>query len=310
MKIRISIDKATALKAGKDKHGRVVVDVPAESLTQEQRNELAEQTWESREQPVADYYLDSDTTSRQASQDVAEATPDAIRLILDRLIAVRQKKKAAEAAEKAEKAAKTAAEIAEFKQAFAKNPSVSIIEEYRKYRPAYLLRCNHAELATENAWAESECERLNAERDAEEKRKYEAEKAQKEAGKDALKAWSGEHGSELLKARIEDGFEWLGLAEREYANFVVASLGDEIEIPDHDTQKESERTTPTIDEIKRLRAVRNSIEGKPAKAELVWAEYTEKKEEYDDEDAETKRTEIKVTVTCPTGREIEKYYAI
>jgi len=295
MKIRILIDKTTALKAGKDNYGRAVVDVPAESLTPEQRNELAEHTWLSGEQPVADYYLCDDPVSLQASRDVAEATPDAIRLILDRLIAARRERKAAEEAEKAKKAA----EVAEFKRKFAENPSIAITDEYRKFYPASLLLCNHADLAEEKKWAESECARLNAEQNEKEKREREEEKAKKEAGKAALKEWAGEHGSDLLKARIADGFHWEGLAEHEWSESLVAFLGKQIESADT-VHCIEESTTPSLDKIHRLRDVRGRLPANAAAA-LAWLT-------YDGEEGRWSRTELKVTVTCPTGRELEYFY--
>ena len=157
--------------------------------------------------------------------------------------------------------------------------------------------------------------RQQAEAAAKAEREREAAKAKaiKDAGEKTLRLWIGTGGSALLKARIEDGFEWVGLAEREYANAVVSDLGGEIEFPEYEEQKESKRTTPTIEEITRLRDIHAAIEGKPATAELIWSEYEVKiEDEYGatNQTEKTKRAEVKVTVTCPTGRTLDYYYGI
>lgn len=304
MKIRISIDKVEALKAGKDKYGPIVVDVPAESLTLEQRIELAEYTaCRSQEQPQADFYLD---THRSPTQGISEGSPDAVRLILDRLIEIRRTDEAKKAEEKAKK-------IADFRKRFSEDPRKAAISwtAYREVEPAKLLE-EIPELSDALQWAKSECNKIEQEQaiakiknQEQEEKKKELErkrlaeiKAQKEADENVLREWAEANGSDLLKARIADKFEWIGMAEKEFTASVVVELGEEIDIPDHEKNEELERTTPTLPEIQRLREVRKLLEEKPARCELIWATY----------DNEIKRAELKVTVTTPTDRDVDFYY--
>lgn len=305
MKIRISIDKVEALKAGKDKYGPVVVDVPAESLTPEQRAELAEQTWSRGDQPIADFYLDCGDGLKE-SKGIAEATHDTVRMILDRLIAIRREKEIKKAAEEVEAKEKLVKETEEFLKKFAKNPREAAIEiRWNNPEPISLLQKNIPELAEVAQWAKEECEKIREELNQEKARNQQLEKdraalakAQKKANENALREWAETNGSDLLKARIADNFEWIGLAEREFALSIVSELGSELDIPDHEENEELERTTPTLPEIQRLREVRKLLEGKPARCELIWATYND----------EIKRAEIHVVVTTPTGRIVDFYY--
>lgn len=71
----------------------------------------------------------------------------------------------------------------------------------------------------------SEClERLVAKR--ERQAKDEAERAAQMArGKEILKSWVAHKGSELLRERLEGGFEWLSLAAEEYSRRHLETLG-------------------------------------------------------------------------------------
>ena len=160
--------------------------------------------------------------------------------------------------------------------------------------------------------AVTECNRLNELAKLAKAAAEAAEKAKKEVGVKILRTWADSNGSDLLKARIADGFEWVGLAEREYANSVVSDMGEEVDAPEYESVKASERTTPTLEEIHRLREIRKGIEGKPATADLKWLEYTLAAEDEYGTTGETekvKQAEVEVTVECPTGREVEFYYA-
>lgn len=210
------------------------------------------------------------------------------------------------------------AAILSYLQAHATGDNVAIAEAGR-------LLVTNALAAEVRSKAQAEAEReqmrpeIEARQQAEAAAKVEREreaakaKAIKDAGEQTLRDWTNANGSELLKARIVDGFEWVGLSEREFANAVVSDLGGEIEFPEYEEQKESKRTTPTIEEITRLRDIRAAIEGKPATAELIWSEYEVKiEDEYGaaNQTEKTKRAEVKVTVTCPTGRTLDYYYGI
>lgn len=50
---------------------------------------------------------------------------------------------------------------------------------------------------------------------------------QQQHGTEELAQWARQHGSPLLQARLEEGFEWLDLAHWEYAQALLAELGVE-----------------------------------------------------------------------------------
>ncbi len=116
-------------------------------------------------------------------------------------------------------------------------------------------------------------------------------------------AWAGNNGSELLKARINGRFEWVGLAEQEFAASIVAGMGEVSEDPATGVEDTGDRTTPTLEEIRALEAAHKLLDGKPAEVQLFWVKY-----ETDDDGETVQRCELIVTVTCPTGRDIEYSY--
>jgi len=306
MKVRINIDKIAALKAGKDRHGYHVIAVPAESLTHEQREELAKYATSSADREVsADFALHGGTGElTYSTTGVVDPSPDSVKTILDRLIEYRKKEAADKAAEQARQKAELDIDVADFLVKFAIDNSAAIEQNYGTWQPIRLLRCNENDqrLGEAMAWAKGEVKRLAAESKAADEKEL-AEKAESQAkGIAELKAWAEANGSELLRERIAGEFEWIGLAEKEYGNSVVADFGELLEIPDYEDQEESERTTPSLEEIKRFREVCKIAEGKPASVKLVWSKYT-----FADQDA-IKRAEIVVTVKCPTGRELDYYY--
>lgn len=322
MKVRISINKSTALKAGKDRYGYVVVDVPAESLTPLQRETLADCTSSPSNDNgfKADFYLDMKFTYSNPyggiEDTVSDPTSDEVRRLLDHIATVDAQRKAEDAQRKAEDAAEDAAKAEAAKAKYAANlaewkarPVADRIEKrYFQWQPTW--DCGDG--TPEHDEAIAECERRNAAEKAEEAEKAALAKAAKDAGIAALHAWAVEHGSATLKARIEDGYEWIGLAQSEYGDSVVAELGEECgcELYDEDP-KISERTTPTLEEIEAVRSLRKRLEGKPATVALKWVEYTATPdpEDYDSGDPETsKRAELCVKVTTPTGSVRVYYY--
>jgi hypothetical protein len=122
----------------------------------------------------------------------------------------------------------------------------------------------------ESAFAQA-YERLRREKEEQERKlrqeaeEQERKRKERERGIENLRAWAIENGSELLRARIEEGFEWIDLAKKEYAlqflsDFEIVSLPREGEI--------KERNKPSIEEINALRSVRNAL-GDKGRARLV-----------------------------------------
>lgn len=170
-----------------------------------------------------------------------------------------------------------------------------------------------AAVADRRRLAEEETARHLAEREARDK----AERAERERlaadGLAKLQEWGERHGSDLLRARIADGFEFVRLAEAEYGDATMTTLGLE-KLPDapdgYGDGKDEDRTTPTMDEIQALRAVRQIIQHRktPAVAEIRWVKYKplDDPHGYDEDESEPiQRAEICIIVTTPTGAERE-----
>lgn len=97
------------------------------------------------------------------------------------------------------------------------------------------------------------------------------EKNAKEYGKELLKQWANENGSELLKARIDEEMNWLKLAEDEYFNSIIPAGCTCLEIPDEVWKIKN----ATMEQIQALRDFRQAIfpnpfYGRPANE--VWDE--------------------------------------
>lgn len=317
MKVRISIDKVEALKAGRDRHGLAVVEVPAESLTPEQREELAQYHYPryGSSSNDVDFYLDG----RDYAAKVAEATPDTVRVILDALRSHRL-------AEEEEKKAKHEKDV----QACLEAPIEEWIVTHSNGSQVdtwvgSTKRPDDERLAGKLAEAQDLADKLNAEKktrdDAERlerERKVAEEKAKKDAGREALKQWALAAGSEWLKARIEEGFEWEGMAEQEFGQQTVDGLALDLEDASsgpegYESGSPSERTTPTLEEIQALRTARQRAEGKPVSVALKWVKYEPQEEEEDfdypsEKPEPIQRTELEIVVTCPNGAQRYFYF--
>jgi hypothetical protein len=153
--------------------------------------------------------------------------------------------------------------------------------------------------------AEAEAKRRNDDELAEVERKRLEEAKRKEKEKAELRSWAEMHGSELTKLRLAEGFDtWESSARgdreniaEEYANEIVNSIGDDAGVPDEMTFDDyEERKSPTVEEIKALRLIRESL-GNKGTASLVWAKYTP-----DDDDGKgLSRAEIKVNISHEFG---------
>jgi hypothetical protein len=294
MRIRILVDKVAALKAGKDEHGRLVVDVPASSLSAEQREEPIR--YDSRHRDLSgsstDFSLDLGIDAPVA----AEATQEAVLSILDKLI---QRKVEAER--------RKARDHEEEVQRWLDRP----VEEWVSSDGYWLDRVpNDPRLDNHKGFARRLLEEQRAAtalvRAREEAEKCE-ERARREAGVKLLRTWAMECGGELLRARVADGYEWLGLACQEFANASVADLGlkDANEIPDgYDRFSELERTTPTLEEIKLIRSIQERLP-EHISGKLIWAKYT-----CDDSDETLGRCEIRLRIMCPDGSVEDRFFAI
>lgn len=182
-------------------------------------------------------------------------------------------------------------------------------------RVSALIDAAQAAERAERAQREAEQDAARAQREAEAvaaKAQREAEQAEREWAKVAsvekLREWAAGHGGELLRARLAheaEGVEWVALAEQEWADAAVAPLGAAIPDPYQrkDVTGREARTTPTLDELRRLDAARATLCGRgkfsvACEVSLWWMSGI---------DIEP-FTSLCVDVTTPTGREIERWF--
>lgn len=300
MRISMWVNKAAALLAGSDVHGRVTITVPAGDLTETERRQLVRF---GREGTDADYLLDGYNVK------VAVANRETLGRVLAALQEEADAKEAQEKAEREELVRKwLSAPLDEF-----------LTERWNNERPShavYKLRertngtqCwmipNDPRLDARVASAEALAVRKTEAAKAEAIQKFEqtkaeeaAEKAAKAAALGKLRTWANANGSELLRARMEDGFEWAALARDEYVEQATAKVDLPTPLDDFDESKEKDRTCPEWGEIRALRRVRELVPD--ARASIRWVEY----------DGDEGRPEIKVTVTTPDGVEKDVWFGV
>lgn len=167
--------------------------------------------------------------------------------------------------------------------------------------------------------AAAECERRNAQESAERDAAERDAAAKKAAGIATLRAWAESTGSDLLRARIADGYSWESLASQEWCRATLDAMGHGLpsaNVPDGygDDPKIDRRTTPTLPEIETVRRLRTLCEGGPVAVALLWVTYTlhedDCRDDYRDESLPPKvqRCEVRLTVTTPTGATLEYDY--
>lgn len=205
---------------------------------------------------------------------VLSPTAAGIRAKLDTVLAEVQAFRAASAAREAKTVAEHAAKDAEL--ASAPLEEVLIYSFHRpteqawqpkhvsyglsRYFPLYSARIENE--------LKPECERRNAEAVAEaERQKAEQEKAEADRV-ESLRQWALAYGSELTKARLEEGLEsWQrsmiddrAKLVNDYADSIVAAIPIEKgEEPEHDEYASEDRLSPTLAEIEALRTARANV---------------------------------------------------
>lgn len=248
-------------------------------------------------------YLNSSTI------DVAP-TPESVLAACERILAERQAMAARQAQQDAEALADCIADI----EAWVTKPTIERLDwRGQPTSPApYRWSINDlripAELRQRAATALAEANALaairNTEKEAEKEARREAFQAEADAREGALRTWALEHGSDLLRARIAEGFKWRSLASTEYFalhtpdGFTTKSGADEVD----------ERKYPDLSEIQALRTFQAALMPPLTCPRLVWC----KVEEVEDEDTgEITPAEawaaLAVTITSPFGESTTIY---
>ena len=152
-----------------------------------------------------------------------------------------------------------------------------------------------AEADQKKADQEAACERAKAEKEA-----------RAAAGAEALLVWATT-GSDLLRARIQEGFAWKPLARQEFAATQYATLC--AAVPELRELRKSDdlilgaaadRTTPTLAEIGVLRAAKKALP--TAICDLRWVKYSS------EDGKNLARTELWVIVTAPDGNLVDQSF--
>ena len=139
--------------------------------------------------------------------------------------------------------------------------------------------------------------------------KTEAEKEARAAAEaEALQAWAVTTGSDLLRARIQEGFTWKPLARQEFAATRYATLCTAVpdlrELPENDNLilgGIADRTTPTLAEIRVLQAAKKALP--TAVYDLRWAKYTS------EDGKKLAHTELRVIVTAPDNNLVTQSFS-
>ena len=333
MKIVFHVDQAAAIRGGHNDHGQREREIDVAALSQEDRDLLAS---------VIDYEGKA-TRVPNGSGQVVSVTADAptaagLMAGVRRAVAEAARLAAGRRAKEDEELALTEAEdAAALAEKRLRKSACGFYDQWepdhgRGWRLLNYAKGREAELATRNSPAWSAWLEEIAARNAAEKAAYDAraaekraaderaaaeKKAREEAGRAVLRAWAKEHGGDLARLRLEEGYDcWLTAARDDYAESVFAAVAaglEPAEEPDGtDGRPEvEERKCPAAAEIKALRAVRTACEGHPAAAELVYVRY-DRADDADESEVPAKqyRAELEITVTCPDGHEEQRYYLI
>lgn len=342
VRIAVSVDVQESIRRGKPSAAKAVLTVSADdlaALSQEQRDTIALWTRPadshySRDYPPHDVYAVEPPTCN-SWYPVHEVSLAGLLLSIATAQTVAQEKAAQKDADeetqrvKVRAATQAVLDARKVSEGSSSATRAELSERYTTYRPDWpyyadeeirktpLAQSWTAQLNALTAAARTEAEARLTARLKERAEQKAAVKARKESGTAVLREWSLAHGSELLRARITDGFEWLALAQQEYVDSAVKGIDlpkAPSEAGDADKVESKDREHPSLAEILLLRDLRAKWESAPEDApeidaELQWVTYTYEAdpEEYDDERKES-QPELWVTVTTPDGTGVTRYY--
>lgn len=160
------------------------------------------------------------------------------------------------------------------------------------------------ECAAELEAIRAEIERKRAEQAA----KHAREEAEAKAGRERLRTWALEHGSETLRLRIElEAGEWEDLARDEYADAHAPRYGDAIFSRQtwQDSGRDREREKPSAAELRALKAMRECSRTPGSLIRDPRLRWCVVDADTDDDEAQTERFAIlALEIECPDGAEV------
>jgi hypothetical protein len=282
MIIRLEIDKVLAMKAGYDVFGSQDVDVSAKDLTEAERETLSHFATTSSS---CDFDLRCFNYSKPRTGVVVAdlAGVKTTLSIFAKLLEdenqkndARKKQDAIDAQAKLEKEVAMKVEydilLEKMKSALSQG---TLLQEFPNGIPS------HFPFDIRNEWANQ-------------KKKLDYEENERQVA--PLKDWASQFGSELLIARISDGYSWLKLAHTEYANTIVKKTGfNEFESPLKYSHQATNLSTPSLVEISALRSIKDSIPNSTCTLQ------TQQFYEFQDDEDALIANFIKIEITCPDG---------
>lgn len=263
MKFAIDIDRAAAIKAGKEAYGKQIIDVPLSDIPAHLHAEIAGLN-EYEGVTRVDYSVNGVAGGKDPAPPVfAEANAAAVIAALRHRLVVRADRAAREQAAEIEReaaleqyiAGALAVDINAFIQCnYGKDYSVRLPNIPAAKAPGAWpkdgLKRAEAALAERIAQAQEIAER----RAAEVAQLKADEAAAAKRGVQALREWAEAHGSERLRLMLEmDVGEWVAVAEREWQDAHAP------EGYTHGTYNGDERKKPTLEELQELKALRAAV---------------------------------------------------
>ena len=296
MKVRINIDRAAAIRAGRDLHGAVVVEVDLAQLSVSERAELAAAPTANSHPDLAGWVDGSrcSTDLPSPALDGTEDPVDAVRAVLAARRAVRAHRVTLREA-RIEEATRTLAE------ALPRLTAAVEREEAGGERSSIDLQCPFEVPATSPL--RRDLDALRVRRDTARRARAEAEAEAKRAGEAALRNWSQRNGSALLVARIAGDYSWTELARNE---FFDANTPAGYTIPRRAGDEYAERKTRTVPDMAEIEALAEACRLHPG-AELGYIVVHHDHDDCDDncnlvDHAVVRRyVAIVITLTAPDG---------
>lgn len=278
MLVSVNVDQAAAARLGRAVSSTATVLIESsdlESWPQEIRDLFAASLKPGNQRELSQL-CGMDYSGRRYDNSplvVIDPTPAGIRAKLEAIHAECCARREKEAAEEAAKVA----EHAKIDEEWATAPAEKRLEFYEHRKPGEQWKVKEIGYPGEKYYPilksrmpefQAEADRRNAEAAREaEQQKAERQKAET-ARLETLKAWAMEHGSELTKARLAEGFDsWQRSASddrskivNDYADSIVAAIPIENgEEPEHDEYDSEDRLSPTLEEIEALRIARANV---------------------------------------------------
>jgi len=300
MKVNINIDRAAAIRAGREIHGTVAVEVDLAQLSASERAELA-----AAPTGYGSPYLTGMVDGCCRSSDLPSLALDGTEDPVDAVRAVL----AARRAIRADRVVQREAEVAEAVRTLAANlPQLTAAverEEAGGEREIIELHCPSA--VPSSSPLRQDLQALALRRDNARQARAEAvdaaaaERAKAELA--ALRDWAQRNGSALLVARIAGEYSWRELARKEFFSSITPPWYAVPALADDEYADRKSRTVPELDEIEALATARSFYPAAELGYVVVHHDHDHCDEDCDLDDCAVvwRYVAIVLTLTAPDG---------